>query len=163
MHGHGLRALNEDWRPAQATEEAFELVVGNPAQDRWVGDFVAVEVQDRQHRPIAGRVDEFVDVPARRERTGFGFPVAHAGNGDQFRVVENGAAGVGEHIAELTAFMDRAGGFGRAMAADMPGEREHFEELAQPFFVHRLVGVALAVAAIDIDRTTHAWCAVAWA
>ena len=48
------------------------------------------------------------------------------------------------------------------MAADVTWEGKHLEELAQPFRIRRFVGVALAVAAVDVDRTPGSWRTVAW-
>ena len=80
----------------------------DPRQHRRVGDLVAVEVQDRQHRAVGGRVEELVRVPARGERPGLGLAVAdHAGH-DQVGVVERGAVGVRQRVAELAALVDRA-------------------------------------------------------
>ena len=48
---------------------------------------------------------------------------------DQVGVVEGGAEGVRERVAELAAFVNGAGSFGRAVAADASGEGEVPEEL----------------------------------
>ena len=57
--------------------------------------------------------------------------------------------------------MDRAGGFGRAVAADVAWEGELFEEAAQAGQVLAFVGVDLAVAAIEIGGRQHPRGAVA--
>ena len=61
----------------------------DPAEDRRVGDLVAVQVENRQNGTIPDRVDEFVDVPAGGEGTCFSFAITHAGNGDQLGIVED--------------------------------------------------------------------------
>ena len=61
-------ARHEARRVAVALEQRAQLVLGDPREHRRVGDLVAVEVQDRQHRAVAPRVEELVRVPARRER-----------------------------------------------------------------------------------------------
>ena len=73
---------------------AVSSVVADPGEHRRVGDLVAVQMQDRQHRAVADRVEELVRVPRRRQRPGLGLAVAdHAGD-DQIRVVEGGAVRV---------------------------------------------------------------------
>jgi hypothetical protein len=116
---------------------------------------VAVEVQHRQHGAVAHRVEELVDVPAGGQRAGFRFAVAHAGQGDQLRVVEHRAAGVGEHVAQLTALVDRAGGLRGAVAADVAGKGELLEEAPQPRGVLGFVGIDLAVGAVQVGGPQH--------
>ena len=61
----------------------------DPAEDRRVGDLVAVQVKDRQNGTIPDRVDEFVDMPAGGEGPCFSFAITNAGNGDQLGIVED--------------------------------------------------------------------------
>ncbi|HEV7137710.1 MAG TPA: hypothetical protein VGN43_13820, partial [Steroidobacteraceae bacterium] len=64
-------------------------------------------MQDRQHRAVAGRIEELVRVPAGGERPGLGLAVAdHAGD-QQIRVVEGSAEGVRQRIPELAALVNR--------------------------------------------------------
>ena len=63
-------------------------------QQGGIGDFEAVEMQDRQHRAVARGVEEFVGVPTCRKRTGFGFAVADDAGDDQIGIVEGRAIGV---------------------------------------------------------------------
>ena len=128
--GLGLVALDEPRLVAVAAHQRVELFVRDPAQDGRVGDLVAVEVQDRQHRSVPRRVQELVRVPARGERAGLGLAVAdHAGD-QQVGVVERGAVGVRERVAELAALVDRARRLRRDVARDAAGERELPEQLA---------------------------------
>ena len=53
-------------------------------------------------------------------------------------------------VAQFAAFVDRAGRFRRAVAADAAGEGELLEELAQAVFVFALVGIDLGVGAFEI-------------
>jgi hypothetical protein len=48
---------------AVAGEQRFQLVGRYARGDGRVGDLVAVEVQDRQHRAVGDRVEELVGVP----------------------------------------------------------------------------------------------------
>ncbi len=85
-HGfvHGLRftAFHENRLPAIAAHQARQLVMRNPRQQGRVGDLVAIQVQHRQHRPIADRVEELVDMPRSGQGSGFGLPITHTGQGD---------------------------------------------------------------------------------
>ena len=161
VHGHGLAALHEQRLPAVAAQQAGQLVLRDARQQGGIGDLVAVEVQHRQHGAVAHRIQKLVDVPAGGQGPRFRFAVANAGQGDQLRVVEHGAAGVREHVAQFAPLVDRAGGFRCAVAADVAGEGELLEEAAQAGGVLRFVGIDLAVGAIQIGGPQHAGCTVA--
>ena len=67
VHRRRVVALDEvAARSRSPSSSASQLVVGDAGQHRRVGDLVAVEVQDRQHRAVARRVEELVGVPAGR-------------------------------------------------------------------------------------------------
>ena len=163
VHRLGLAALDEIGRPSVALEQVAQLLVRDARQQRGVVDLVAVEMQDRQHGAVADRVQELVGMPRRRERSGLRFTVPHHHRDEQIGVIEGRAEGVGDAVAELAAFVDRARSLGRAVAADASGEREFLEELGHPFFVFALVRVHLRVGPFEVDRRQHARGAVAGA
>ena len=86
------------------------------------GDLVAVEMQDGQHRAIARRVEEFVGMPTRGARTGFGFAIAHDAAGDEIGIIENRAVRVQNGVAEFAAFVNGAGRFRGGVAGNAAGE-----------------------------------------
>jgi len=110
--GHGLMqglrvgAFHEQRRPAVTLEQLAQLLMADAGQQGRVVDLVAIEVEDRQHRAVPGGVQEFVDMPGGSQRAGFRLAIADHGGDDQFRVVERRPAGMREHIAQFTAFMD---------------------------------------------------------
>ena len=89
-------------------EQVADLVVGGTTEHGGVGNLVAVEVQYRQDRSVARRVEEADGLP-EPSRTGLGLAVADYGGNEEVWVVECGTEGVGEDVAELTALVDRAG------------------------------------------------------
>ena len=107
-------------------------------------------MQDREHRPVVGRVEELVGVPAGGERPGLGLPVADHARDGQVGVVERGAERMRECVAELAALVDRSRHFGRDVARDPSRERELLEQPAQTLLVGGHVGIDLAVAALEI-------------
>ncbi len=130
-------------------------------EDRRVRDLVAIEVQDRQHRAVAYRVDELVGVPRRGKRPGLGLAVSDDAGDDQVGVVERHAIGVRQAVAKLTAFVNGAGRFRRDVAADMAGKGKLLEELLHPLDVRALVRVDLGVRAFEVSRSEHAGRSVA--
>src|SRR5271156_5621550 len=103
------------------------------------------------HEVASGPVS---DSPSRgSERSGFRFAITHRRGNDQLWIVESGATGVGEHIAELSAFMNRSWRFRSAVAADSAGERELLEELAQAVNVLAFLGINLRICPLQIRWT----------
>ena len=130
-------------------------------EDRRVGDLVAVQMQDRQHRAVGRRVQEFVAVPRGRERPGFGLAVAdHAGR-DQVGIVEDRAIGMRQRIAEFTAFMNRTRRFGCSMARDAARKAELAEQPAHAVLRLRHARIKLAVGAFEPGVGDHAGAAMA--
>jgi hypothetical protein len=115
-----------------ADEQRLQLLAADAGQERGVVDLVAVEVQDRQHRPVADRVEELVAVPARGEGAGFGLAVPDHGEGDQVRVVEDRPVGVGDAVAQLAALVDAAGGFGVQWLPMPPGNENCLKKRCSP-------------------------------
>ncbi len=155
MHRVRVRSFYEVWRPPIAAHQLLQLQVADARQQRGIVDLVAVEVEDGQYRAVANGREEFVDVPGGRQRAGFGFAIAHHRGDDELRIVERSAASVRQHVAQLTAFVDRTGSFRRAVAADPAGEGELLEELAHPLFVLALVGIDFRVGAFQVNRPQH--------
>ena len=135
---------------AVSLQQLAQLRLGDSREHSRVGDLVAVEVQDREHRSVSRRVDELVGVPARGERTCLRLAVADNAEDREARVVEGRAVRVHERVAELAALVNRARRLGRVVARYAARERELPEQLAQPGLVHGHVGVALGVRAFEV-------------
>ena len=117
-------------------------------------------MQDRQHRPVARRVEEAHPLPGALQRRGLRLAVAdHAGD-EEVGVVEGGAEGVNEGVAELAALVDRPGGGDADVAGDPAGRRELAHQVQQPGFVRRGLGVELGVGALEVDVRDHRRAAV---
>ena len=160
VHGRRVVALHEVGLVAVADEQRAQLVVRDARQDGRVGDLVAVEVQDRQHRAVARRVHELVGVPAGRERTGLRLAVAHDAADEQVGVVERRSVGVDQRVAQLAALVDRARRLGRDVARDAAGEGELPEQPAQALLVGRHARVDLGVSALEVGAGHEAGTAV---
>jgi hypothetical protein len=160
VHLAGHRPLDEVRRVAVAAQQPDQLVLGDPGQHRRIGDLVPVQVQDRQHRAVASGVEELVGVPARRERSGLGLTVTHDRRDDQVGVVEGGAVGVGEGVAQLTTLVDRARGLRGHVAGDPAGKGELPEQAPHAVGVLPDTGIDLAVGALEPGRRHEAGAAV---
>ena len=129
VHVGGLVALDGETSVPVAAQQALELVAVDARRDGRVGDLVAVEVQDRQHRAVVHRVDELVGVPATR-------PAGRSRTRRRRRPRRPARSGLSmaapyawrEDVAELAALVDRAGRLGRDVAGDAAGEGELAEE-----------------------------------
>ncbi len=161
VHLFGVIAFDEVGRVAVSPKQRLQFFVADAREDRGVGDLVAVQVEDRQHRAVADRVQELVRMPGRGERTGLGLSVAHDTGHDQLGIVERHAVGVRERIAELAALVDRARRFRSDVATDVAGEGKLLEELLQSLGVLALVGIDLRVRPFEVRRPQHAGRAMA--
>ncbi len=162
--GHMILAvahLHKVRLPAAALEELLHLVVGDAGKDGGVGDLIAVQVQDGQHRAIGGGVQEFIAVPRGGQRAGLRFAVAHNAGGDQIGIVEHRAKGVGKAVAQLAALMDGARRFRSYMAGDAAGEGKLLEQPAHALLVLAHIGIDLAVGAVQPVLGHHGVAAVA--
>ncbi|MDE1152530.1 MAG: hypothetical protein PW788_08335 [Micavibrio sp.] len=68
MHQRGIIALDKMGFVAIAFEQGDQFLPADPGQHRRIGDLEAVQMEDRQHRAVAGRIEEFVRVPTGGER-----------------------------------------------------------------------------------------------
>src|ERR1035441_10903909 len=78
------------------------------SQDGRIGNLVAVEMQDRQHRAIGGRVEKLVGMPRRGQWSGFRLPIADDAGHDEIGIVEHCPERMAERITQFAAFVDRA-------------------------------------------------------
>ena len=145
MHDSRIAAFDEIRRVTVADEQRFELLVADAREDRGIGDLVAVQIQDRQYRAVVGRVEELVRMPRGRERPGLGLTVSYDAGDNQIGIVERHAVGMGQAVAKLATFVDRARRFRRHVAADVAREGELLEEFLQPFRVLALVRIDFGV------------------
>ena len=155
VHAFVVAAFHEIRGVTIADEQRPQLVVADAGQDGRVVDLVAVQMQDRQHRPVGDRVEEFVAVPAGGERTGLRLAVADHDEGNQVRVVVGRPVGVRDAVAEFAAFVDAARRFGGGMAADAPRKRELLEEALQSRCVFALFRIDLGICPLEIRLGQH--------
>ncbi len=141
-------------RVAVALEQGDQLVVGDPGQHGRVGDLVAVQVQDGQHRAVGDRVQELVGVPAGGERPGLRLTVPDDAHRDQVGVVVDRTVGVRQRVPQFAALVDGAGRLRRGVAGDPAGEGELAEQPLHPGRVLADVRVELAVGALEV-RVGH--------
>ena len=94
VHRQRVVALDEVGLPAASQEEVLQLLVGHAAEHCGIADFVAVQVQNRQHGAVAHGVQELVALPAGGQGAGLGLAVADGDRGDQVGVIKHRAEGV---------------------------------------------------------------------
>ncbi len=135
--------------------------MADAGEDGGVGDLVAVQVQDGQHRAVGLRVYELVELPAGGERAGLGLAVAHYAGGDEPGVIGDGAEGVREAVAQLAALVDGARGLGRDVRRDAAGEGELLEQPLHALAIAGYVRVDFLIAAVQPVLGDHGVAAVA--
>jgi hypothetical protein len=150
MHCDRFRTLYVIRQVAVTPQQLIQLFSIHARQQRRVRDFVAVQMQDRQHRAVTARVEELVGVPRRRERAGLRFAVAYHTRSNQTRIVERGAVCVRQRVAELTALMDRSRRFRRDVTRNAARKRELFEQLLHSRRIARDRRIDLAVRPLQV-------------
>ena len=124
MHQRRIIAFDVIRRPAAAAEELIQLFRFDAGENSRVGDLVAIQMQDRQHRAIGDRIEELVGMPCGGQRASLRFAIADDAGDDQIGIVEHRAEGMAERIAQLAALVDRARALRRSMAGNAAGKRE---------------------------------------
>ena len=150
MHHPRIVALDEVRCVAVAAEQLVEFLTADAGEHGRIGDLVAVQVQDRQHRSVGQRVQKLVRVPARRHRPGLGLAVPDDAGDDQAGIIEGRTIGMRQRIAELAPLVDRPGRLRRHVARDASGKGELGEKPLQARLVLRDVRIDLAVGAFQI-------------
>ncbi len=79
-------------------------------------------MQNRDHGAVPRGIQEFVRMPACRERAGFRFAIAdHAGD-DEIGIIESRAVGVQQRVSQFTAFIDGTRRLRRGVAGNAAGK-----------------------------------------
>ena len=156
VHLLWLMSLDEIRRISIASQQVIEFLVADAGEDRGIGDLVAVEVKDRQNDAVGQRIQKFVRVPTRRQRSCLRLAIPDDASDDQVGVVESGAVGVREGIAEFASLVHRARRLRRHVAGNSTGKRELRKEALHARFVLRDVRIDFAIGSFEIgvrDKT----------
>ena len=121
VHQRGLMPLDEIRRPTVAAEQLLQFLAGDAGKNGGIGNLVAIEMQDRQHRAIGGGIEKLVGMPCRGQRSGFRLAIADYASDDKIGIIEHRPERMAERIAQFAAFVDRAGAFRRSVAGNPPG------------------------------------------
>src|SRR5450432_653678 len=106
-------------------------------------------MENRQNCYVARRVEKFIGVPGRGQRTGFCFAVTdHAGH-NQIRIIKNGAKRMAERIPELPTLVNRSRTLRRRMTRNASGKRKLTEKFTESFLILTDIWVDLAVGAFQ--------------
>src|SRR6185437_4944313 len=112
------------WRPPVTFEQVFQFLMRYSCEERRVVDLVSIQIEDRQHRAVADRVQILVGVPGGREWSSLCFTIANHNCYQQVGIIKSSSEGVGQAIPQFASFVYGARSFGSAVAADTAWERE---------------------------------------
>ena len=150
VHQRGLVTFDEVRRPPISAEQLLQFLASDAGEQRRVGNLVAVEMQNRQHRAVRGRIEEFIGMPRGGQRSGFRFAIADHTGDDEIGIVEHRPERMAERITQLAAFVDRARALRRGMAGDSSRKRKLKKELSQSGFILADIRIDFAVSALEI-------------
>ena len=151
MHRGRIVAFERERLVAVAAHQIFKLRVRNARQHRGIGDLVAVQMQDGQHRAIGRRIEKLVRVPACGQRSGLGLAVAHHAGHDQIGIVEGRAVGMHQRVAQFAALVNRARRLRRHVAGNAVGPAELPEQPLDAVLVLADVGINLRIRSFEIS------------
>ena len=77
VHSIMLAAFYKIWLPAHAFKEFSQIFIWNTSQNGWVGNFIAIQMQNRQYCPIPCRAQKFVALPCGSQRSCFCLAVTY--------------------------------------------------------------------------------------
>src|ERR1700728_1153255 len=106
MHYGGDVALHEMRLITVTADQVGQFRAAYAREHGWICDLEPVEMKDRKNRSITRGIQKLVGVPTGSQRTSFPFAIANDAGNDQIRIVESGAIGVNQEIAELPAFVN---------------------------------------------------------
>src|SRR6185312_1739762 len=145
-----------------ASQQRRQLVVADSRENGRTCDLVAVEMQDRNNRAVPGGIEEFVRMPACRERACFCLTIPDCTTDEEIRIVEYGAIRVQQRISQLSAFMYGS----RCFRSDVTGyaarKRELLEKALQTSGVATYMRIDLAVRPLEVGVGDDTRSAVAW-
>jgi hypothetical protein len=75
MHDLGIVALNKVGLVTSTHIEGLQVGVARASLSGWPGDFVSIEMKDRQHRAVSHRIDEVDRLPASFQWAGLGLAI----------------------------------------------------------------------------------------
>ena len=106
MHHGGDVAFHKVRLVTVTADQVGQFLAADAREHGRICDLETVEMQDRKNRAVTRGIEKLVGVPARGQCARFRLAVAdHAGD-DQIRIVERGAIGVDQGIAQFAAFMN---------------------------------------------------------
>ncbi len=151
VHRRRVVALDEVHGVAVTLDGRSHVVVGRAREHRRPADFVAVEVEDWQHGTVTCGVQVAHALPRSRQRPGLRLAVTDHRGDDQVRVVERRSEGVGEHITQLAAFVDRPRRRDADVAGHATGRRELAEQATEAVAGLGDLRIDLGVRAFEVD------------
>ncbi len=150
MHRRWIVALDEVGRPTAAAQELLQLLVLDAGQHGRVADLVAVQMQDRQNGTVSYWIEQLVGLPCGRQGASFRLTVADDAGDNQFRIVERGAKGMAQGVAQFAAFVDRPRRGRCNVAGNAARERKLLEQTFESGFIQGDVRINLAPGAFEI-------------
>ena len=80
-------------------KELLNLFILFTIQDRRIGGFIAVDVQNEQDSAITHWIEKLNTLPSSFEWSCFGLAIADNSDNEQVRIIEGSSEGMGEYVA----------------------------------------------------------------
>ena len=161
MHGFRLVTFHEIRLVAITREQTRQLFPTDAREYCRTGDFVAVEMQDRQYSSVRAGVEKFVGMPRRGQRPGLCFSIPNHAAGDEIGIVKHRAIRMKQRIAQLTTFVNGTGCLRCGMARYPTRKRKLPEQPPHALLVPGNIGIQFAIGTFEVRVSHHSGAAVA--
>ena len=150
VQNHRIVTLKRERLVSITAHQFFEFGVRNPRQHGRIGDLIAIQVKDGQHRAVGCRVEKLVRVPACGQRACLRFTIAHHAGHDQVRIVECRAIRVHQRVSQLAALVDGSRRLGCHVARNSIRPAELAKQALDAVLVLLDVRINLGVGALKV-------------
>src|ERR1700678_558171 len=157
VHDFGIVPLNKIGSVAQPLIESAEFLVAGASIDRRPGDFVAIEMQNRQHGSVSRRIQESDPLPAPLERTSLRLAIADYARHYQVGIVEGGSKGVDQRISEFAALVHGVRCMRPAMAGNAYGSRKGTKQQPHTMDVLRDLRMHFGIGSFKVSASVERW------
>src|ERR1700735_225208 len=163
VHDIGVVPFDKIGTVAMALEERGQFFVTGACHHGGTGDFITVEMQNRQYGPVSYGIQKLDTLPTSFERAGFGLAIADNASHDQVRIVEGCSEGVDQRVAEFASLMHRVRCMRSAMTGDTARRGKRAEEKTHAVNVLSNLRMNLGVSSFKIRTSVQRGSSVAGA
>lgn len=145
-----------------SVEETAHIGIWSPSEHGRSRDLVLIQMQDRQHCTVSGRIEKTDALPGPLEWPGLRLAVPNHARHQQVRVVEGSTKCMNQRIPELPTLVNRSRRRHAHVARNPARCRELTDEPGQPGLVLCHLGIDFGVGALEVHIRHQRRAAMSW-